>query len=240
MVNTPTSKLSRVLFVLIFLGAFSLSGKSQSNTLFASTYYGDFKMKDIKDLQSRVLSESTLPLRVTEEISGYWGYELDYRFSLSEKNRLGFYSGFISTGGRLYYSDFSGFTHFDIVSKGYYIGSEFFRKINKSETLDVNLSFRAGATFSNLEINSGLSLVNSGSSLEELLFVSTNIHLAPQVSVEKSFKRLLVRVFTGYEYNVKGDVRLKENREVFLTNNNEAIGVDWGGLRIGFSCGIGF
>lgn len=97
-----------LLFVLI---AFSW----QVNAQFSVTYsagYGDYKMTNLKSLLNEIESGISsqypnIPFKITDNFPGYINHNLDFSYRI-KKHEFGIKNTYLTTGGKVAYSDYSG------------------------------------------------------------------------------------------------------------------------------------
>ncbi len=222
--------------LLMFL---ALAGNAQNTSFEVKTYYGVYNMADMQDMQQQARTNTDVPFRVIDEVTGYWGYEIALGVTLPNTDQLNLFAGLNSTGGRLHYSDFSGSASFDQVLRGTHLGAEFLKRLSNNNGFTVEAGLRAGVSFTRLDLRSSLQLNTTGSSSEEQQFNSFAPHLGPRFAVRKLLSNFYIGAFAGYDYNFAGKLKLSTNKEAFLIDrNNDQIKADWGGFRIGLSLGI--
>lgn len=95
---------------LIALFLFCFSGVNAQVSLNYRPGYGTYLMTNLSFLQERILSKSELPAKITAQFPGYINHKLMIHFpGLGEDNSL--FLGYVTTGGRISLTDYSGKWH---------------------------------------------------------------------------------------------------------------------------------
>jgi len=228
--------LKRLIFIIATISIAPSYLFAQEIKLYLHPYYGSYRMKELQEIQQVQLSESVIPLRETEEIRGYWGYEAGVQADLGSKSFLSVYGGLNSTGGRLHYSDYSGEAYVNNKLRGTHLGLQY-SLFALSDTLQENLSFgfRAGVSFTSFNSQSVLAINGLQSQQENSEFRGTGFHIGPSIQYNFNvFQKIDLGLNIRYEYFFPGKLSPKNNSDAYLvTPKGEKAGADWSGLRIG-------
>jgi hypothetical protein len=197
-------------------------------------YMGSFSMRSLKK-ENTPSSGYYIPVKLVQNFPARVGLKISVIKQINKLFNTGFFVGFISTGSRLTYSDYTGRMDRDIVVKGIQIAS--FNQIPlyavKQYSLTVNFSI--GTVFNTVSsINETVLTGYDYYNKEKVAWRSSNWTAGIGGGVERSFNKLLIRADAGYEINVPGMMKLKNGNASQNTDANWE--VEWDGIRVGLSC----
>lgn len=202
-------------------------------TLSLNTGYASYKMKDLKSLQEQMLASVPVDAEITSSFPSYWLYELSARLA-SPTKVVGAAFTYGSTGGRVYYSDYSGTIGSDQLLSFYeYSGSIGLQKKFLNGHLNLLGEVKPGLTFSHLEITSFESY-SAVSYSGKANYKGLNVFVQPTVTAVGRFGQLGINGFVGYNANlIKGNLNEIGNNDSYLSLNQNPVHADWSGWRVG-------
>lgn len=209
----------------------SFSAKAQFSISY-SAGYGTYQMGDLKALirTAYTMMAPTLPdgTRITDNFPGYITHTLDGTYLL-KRHEIGLKASYLTTGGIIAYSDYSGKYEEKIILNGYRIGLLYRLNAAAGDIGRYKLSlfgeFSPAVTFSRLKYNASLVLpkfdVNekapdnlstneTGYSLQPIL--GCRLAVSPQIS-------FFISAGYDFEFGTK------------LSTTNDYYRADWSGLR---------
>jgi hypothetical protein len=198
----------------------------------ANTGQGSYSMGDMKSLQNQIASAYPVIPHTGPSFPSYWFYDVNLKQRFKNNFLFGasFSSG--STGGRVYYSDYSG-----------EIGSEQMLSFQSYQlTLGFQKRFFGGHLILEGDLRPGItatdlnwkSYINVGTYSEDTKeFKSQNFVVQPTFTVGGRFGIIGVQGFTGYNLTVVSGQLNEVGNPNYLTINNQKLHADWSGLRMG-------
>ena len=194
--------------------------------------YGSFQLKDIKAIQDEV--ENTMSMygaQIIEDFpnhfiqSGAIGY-------ISGRHHFGVNGAFLTTGGRVHVSDYSGEYKTDMLLRGYRWGA-FYRYYfpNKTQWLNIYLQATPGILFSRLKMNEELVIGSQKLIDEKLKFKSAGAYIEPSIGIRfKPLHWLHLSLGGGYEIDAWEKMKLLGNNNRVTYHGDEKI--RWNGFRL--------
>lgn len=219
----------KIILSAIFLSAALLTAKGQETEFRAETGIGTYSMSALKSLLDQSIKYSPLPIKTTDDFPAYVFYGLDVIRYVTPKVGVGISSGFYSTGGRNHLADYSGSFREDIKVNSINLGLLTCYKEPLGNQFFAQMEVSSGIKFSNILIEDELRLYETVQDTS-LDCRSEGWWIKPQISIGRTFKCFTIAAFTGYEYNLKSKIKLRENPNI---NMNPKI--DWSGIRAGIS-----
>lgn len=220
--------MKRIKIILLWMVITSLTGHAQI-FLSAEGTYNSFLMSDMKEIQKEANTGFPIQLPVVTSFPSYLGVNALVGFQKTESLAYGIGFQYMSTGGRLYYEDYSGSARFDQLAIAYGIGAFCRFQVNKSEKWPLLASIHVTALHSSVTFTSEFKL-GSQAQVDEFALKSTNVAIRPMFGVQRNLGRWFANVFLGYEANIPGNLYTENGGETDVT-------LQWDGLRA--SVGIG-
>ena len=205
-----------------------------------STGLGGFAMNDMKKHQMELKAQFPVGVKVIKSFPSYWFYDLSITGNVSDRVRVGGTIGFMSTGGRMDYRDYSGSIGCDQIATTWTPAFRGDVLINPKSQWPVYYTTRIGAAFGLYELNA-YSDINGDEDRNNIKFQSINAFIEPGFIVtHKVAGPLSVTVSAGYNIAVfKGKQKFSTDNSLFLLNNsNEKITLDWSGFRLGIGLSV--
>jgi hypothetical protein len=215
----------------IFLILSSQIAQCQFQELSIEIVYSTFSMNSIKSLQKQIKDQSNFPFKIVNDFPAYFGYNFNVDYHFKERWSIGPRIQYISTGGRLYYGDYSGFVRQDQLFRGYGLAITAKYRSNNSSEWPFYWTFSGGGLYSDLRMK-GEASVGTSSVKDETDFYSVNYIFQPGFQVNRklnnSFK---VFISIGYELQIHG--KLKISNGYLQDYYQNKVTAEWDGLRIG-------
>lgn len=203
--------------------------------------YGTYQMNQLKDLQKAIVT--TLPVRgkATQSFPAYWNFQMKYLYKTSDKNRIGAFIDYASTGGRIAYSDYSGELKVDNVVSRYGLGVSEEYVLAQKDALSLSGLIEASALYSRLMMDSFVK-INDQSQKDLAKLKSLGLALEPGLLGEGKISKMTIGLSVGYQLSFCKPFHLKGERKAILTNTetNKKVNPNWSGIRLGATIGINF
>lgn len=225
--------------ILIILAFAAISSKAQFSIGY-SVGYGAYEMNDMKDIFDASLSslKATYPqvdFRMVDDFPGYVNHTIDagYRF---KRHEVGLKTSFLTTGGKISYSDYTGEYLDKLKLNGYRIALSYryylpICEIGKSGSLSLYGELSEGITFTNTDYKGHIKIFDetmefSGSALDKNTISYT---VMPQIGAKLNITpNIGFLVGIGYDFHFEGNVYKQSN----FYGHNIKKRVDWSGIRL--------
>ena len=209
-------------------------------TLSMNSGLGFYKMDEIKLLQTNILSSIPVNAKVTSSFPPYLFFEINPKVEFKNHLLIGTLFSYTSTGGRIYYSDYSGSITSDqlLSSYSYFFTLGTYKNFEKSK-LSIHGDLRPGITVTSLKLTEQETLNNS-SQRGEVSFNSRNIVIQPTISIIKWFGMIGINACLGYNYTILFGKLNTDGGYLINSSNNSELHSDWSGLRIGAGVSLKF
>lgn len=199
--------------------------------------YFEPKMTIMKGYQKQMQTDFPLPPRITESFPSYYYFSLRYNtlFGKRDQFQTGASIAFMSTGGRVQYSDYSGSLTADQLIKNFSVAIPVAYAIQNKRMGGIRFGTEVQVSQSELELLFDANVANV-SQKESFFFSSRHLALEPFVSLFQQFGSLELQARFGYNVAVlNGSLFLQGNKDVFLLDNSsEKVRLDWSGVRVEF------
>ena len=228
-------------FTLIFLALVLTMSVTAQIKVSYSIGYGDYKMESMRELLDAsfqlVKAEFPPEVRITDNFPGYITHNLDAAYNL-KKHEFGLKGTFMTTGGKIAYSDYSGEYYEKVTINGYRVGAMYRFHFFKSKIGTLPLTFYGelspAITFTSLKYEALLSLPDY------------EVHEIPEDKISTNEKGYSIQPLIGGQLFV--------TRNIFMTLNagydfefgaelsiaNDMYRVDWSGFRVNGGVGFSF
>lgn len=195
---------------------------------------GSYKMSEMSSflnvIQSGIKLDYPVPISVTDNFPNHYTNYGEITYSV-KKNDYGVNFTYLSTGGRLAYSDYSGAIAYNLNANAYRIGAvyrNFFFQTNEGQ--DKNLSLFAeispAITINNITSDGYYQTPSGRNEIDEKHIVeskSTGFSITPYVGIQWNIvKSMGINLGLGYNAEIPG--KSSEMRDTKT---------DWSGLRVG-------
>lgn len=215
------------MFLLLCLGA-----NAQFNISYA-VGYGGYKMNEMKQLLETAFNTvvTTMPVgtRIVDNFPPYITHNLDLSYKFN-RHELGLKSSFLTTGGKIAYSDYSGKYVEKLTLNGYRVGAMYRINFGESKFDACTWSFfgelSPAITFTKLKYKATLDIYDPKVHQTAPDNVSTNetgLSLQPLVGSKLSLTRTIsFFVSLGYDFEFGSK----------LATTNDMYRADWSGFRL--------
>ena len=235
--------------VCLAIAVSSVNGQQRKEATSANRYkwsilpytgFATYSLSGVRDYQSYLLAETTLPLTATTKFPAFviFGADLEYRFD-NVYIQIGWQHG--STAGRLWYSDYSGTIRLDQLYRYNAIAFTIGRKINKSAKLEIFAGLRSSLIFNRLKVDN--KAVFTGVDVSESAeFAAKSFGVQPHLRfVLHMNNSIYFNASAGYELQKTVELEKSDDKNVFLADqNNDPVTVNGSGLRFTIGCGFLF
>jgi len=224
--------MKKAIFLFILYWIINSAAFSQTNLSYY-TGYGIFMQSSLKDFQDKNIELSGLPAKAVERFPGFITHKVYFSFSNKTGKQYTFYAGFLSTGGRISLTDYSGKWVFDMPLQGYQLGMRNEYNIKELKNLKLRMYFDYGATFSSLKLKNHL-VVGEEKFDESMNFTGLSLNCQPGFLVKTDFKKFSIGLQTGMEVDLGMsffEAGYFKNKLGF--SRETAVRPEWTGLRTG-------
>lgn len=214
-----------------------LTSQAQKVDLFGGVGYSSYSHQELKDYQQYLMRNSVVNATITDEFPAYHTYLFGVNVRLS-KWMMGVEVGHGSTGGRVYYQDYSGSLIFDQMVKYNYAGfSPAFYIYNKN-SLCVTGGIKLLLVWHQLGIRNSVT-IGSQTVNENKDFYGLNLGVQPNISLKKYFGKVFLQASAGYELQSNSYPETKDDPKLFLNNgSDEPVHLQGNGYRLSLCTGL--
>lgn len=162
--------------------------------------YSAYTSENLKTFQNDIISQNPLSLKATDRFPSRPYLQLALNWYRRDGNRLGFFMGYHSTGGRLAVSDYSGKVISDQILTNIELGmtlNVYLRKL-KSKHVTPFMGAKMAAALSRLELKDMAYLVNGEKYKDKLTLNAENLTFTPSLGLETSVYDFPLRISAGY------------------------------------------
>lgn len=226
----------KVTYIVVFL-LWAVPTSAQFNLEFHSGY-GSYSNGDLKKYQTSLVKDLNGG-KVLESFPAFWFYGVDAKWN-RPSSQIGLSWSQGSTGGQVYYADYSGF-----------FKEQHLLKYNAIRTVTAaKLTFgggntwlqadpRFGLAFATLRVTRAVSATDGTQSIvvnESSRFKAVNPFCEPTLSLGQRFGSVSLNVFLGYHLDLSSTSYRESNGEL-LNSNGADVSMNLSGLRTGGSIG---
>lgn len=219
-------------FILIL--TFSVGAKAQFSVGY-SVGYGSYDMGDMKGLlnnmKSAMLSQyPDLPFAVADNFPGHATHSLDLAYRI-KGHEMGLRGTYLTTGGNVAYSDYTGKYSGKLTLNGYRLGLNYRYYAPGFDvgtgTLSLYVELSPGIMFTNLKSEEYIRIFDQAQYADENLDMNaTGFFLLPQVGAKWDIiPSLGVHIGGGYDIQVTSNNFKQQGQKTFYKP-------DWSGIRI--------
>lgn len=228
---------SRIFHSLVVLLSLALFTSTASAQLFTGTYsagvsvgYSTFSMEQLKDMQRELKRQYPVDMKILEEFPGYWNYNASFLIYQDERY-YGWVVGHTSTGGRLYYSDYTGHIASDQIVTMTYTGATMAKTVSSNEIANILLGAQGLLYFNKLKLIEARKVYDENSLVVER-FNSRCLALQGFVELQKSINKFQLKLQAGYEVQLPGQLLYQNRKDYYMVNSsNEKVRLNAGGIR---------
>jgi hypothetical protein len=223
--------MKKLCFTIICIGLLA-SARAQWS-VGAEVFSGTFSMASIKKEQS--LSQNFhIPLKVVQNFPSRAGINLKGYYAVNELLHAGIHAGFISTGSRMTYSDYTGTFNRDLIVSGRSIGAGARMVMPFSSKFRFNFGIQVGAIFNTASLRNQITLTQPDYTLDEKAkWRSVNMYEEVRATAGKWINRFLLEISAGYQTSSSGKMKLSKKSGNTEASDNPDWVIEWDGFRIG-------
>lgn len=215
----------------------AVTAQGQQIDAYMSIGYAGYSHPEFREYQKYQVRSSGVDARVIDAFPNYYTFGGGVSYSWV-RFILGLELGHGSTGGRVYYEDYSGKLTEDITITYNYLAVHPSFFIHRAHALQVLGGLKLLAIGSTAKINNTLVVGNSTLN-EQADFGGVNLGIQPNVTAKKYFGRLLLQASLGYELQNSAYPVTQDEDSLFLDNGSgEPVHLKGSGFRA--SVGVGF
>ncbi|MBL7865006.1 MAG: outer membrane beta-barrel protein [Cyclobacteriaceae bacterium] len=226
----------RFITLLAFVGL-PVIGQSQDWYVTASGTYTTNSMSQLKTIQESYVALTGLPLQTLTSFPPYWGFGVAVGRSFNERYSLGLSVNYTSTGGRVYYEDYSGSVYSDQILEALSLEPYLQYRIIDSPVWPVYVSLGLTWVQTNMSFSEVVS-IGGQSSKDIVKFHSNNFGLKPLLVGQRNFGDFFLQASLGFEIQLAGKLYVNGTDNVMTTPSGEPATAQWTGLRAGLGIGI--
>ena len=232
------------LILTVLLAALGLGNiLSQEFKIGFNTGIGSFAMKDLKSINTDIISSLPFDAKVVSDFPVYFFYEPNFHLNI-KRIELGLLYTYQSTGSRASAKDYSGEFRFDMKtgsnSFGLSVGYDIWAK--DKNKLAVNSTFRI--MFSKLKMSEYFAVMDSVLVDNSADFNSKNYSMEPGLTFTRSFSHYFsMALNAGYLFCFGAQpFRSLENSDyiLHLPGSDKEVKPDWNGFRLGLTFSVNF
>ena len=220
---------------LFLISSITFIAYSQNGGIFIEFNYNTFSHSSLSTFQNEFIQDiPEVPVTVNDDFPSNIGFTIGY--NLNHIN-LSLFLSHNSTGGKISYSDFSGVIRIIESLKAYTWGAEYQIKLSK-KTNGFKLGVRGFSMISNFDLKNHTQILDNITN-ENIKFQSLNLGVGGRLIYKHSLSFFIIKASLGFDITFGGSLRLKENKDLYLENNNgDNVKTNWSGLRTGLGIEI--
>jgi hypothetical protein len=216
----------------------SLTLNAQKIDFFGGVGYGSYSYKELKDYQSYLVKISGIDATIVDEFPPYYAYLFGINFRFT-KWTIGIEAGHSSTGGRVYYEDYSGKLIQDQAITYNYVGASPAFYIFNSKGLQITGGLKFLMIRHILAIKNSL-VIGSQASYESKDFYGLNLGIQPNVTLRKYIGAFLFQGSAGYEFQNSSYPETKDDNLFLNDGSNNPVHLQGNGYRVSLCVGFTF
>jgi hypothetical protein len=213
---------------------------AQSWDVHVNAGFATYSHPELRAYQDYLLREFVVESKATERFPPYITYSLGVNKNWTRWN-LGIEFGHGSTGGRIYYEDYSGKIIADQLVTYNYLGITPSIVLHNNDKLIVTGGIRVSMIVHELTIRNDLTVGNE-TLHEEVEFLTDNLGFQPHVRIRKDItSRLFIQGSVGYEIQDSRETISPDRNAAFLADEKgEPVHLQGSGLRLYIGTGVRF
>ncbi len=235
---------AKYVFLIFILLAALQQAYSQKYEADIAIGYSSYATTDLKRLQDEITLDNSFSFKATDRFPSQPYLQLTIAKKMNDGNRIGLFWGYLSTGGRITVSDYSGEILYDQILMNHELGMNLNLYLTelKSEKGAPFVQIKISALLSRLELNESVYLSSGENFEDKLTLIAQNVAITPSIGFETQIMRFPIRVAAGYLMQVtEFPFHLRENRDAKLRiSGDNTVGPGLTGLRIGISSVLPF
>lgn len=224
---------------IVILCLFALQTSAQFNLEFHSGY-GSYSNSDLKKYQASLVNGYLVGGQVLESFPAFWYYGMDAKWNLPN-SQVGLSLSQGSTGGQVYYADYSGTFREQQLLKykamSILTASKF--AFNEGNTF-IQVDPRFGLVFATLEVTRSITATDGTQSFgtkQSSSFKAVNPFCEPTLSLSQKLGAVGINIFVGYHFDLFSNIYRESNGRPLNSNGTE-VPMNLSGMRVGGSVGF--
>lgn len=223
--------MKRFILIIIWVCFISITVEAQVN-LTLKTGYGTYYMGGVKEFQKAVLSQYGLPGKIVTKFPGYINYRL-YLGLPSVTDTYKIYFGYLTTGGRISLSDYSGKWNFDMMENGFQTGAQWSKPIKTTDKFVVSGYVDFGVICSMLNMKEYMRVYDQSGENSQLYF-AYGLNVQAGYEVVYKMPHFDIGCYLGAEVDASTNFYMNGNSDYPLgIRENDLIRPSWTGIRTG-------
>ncbi|MDD5766122.1 MAG: hypothetical protein PHW79_07760 [Candidatus Marinimicrobia bacterium] len=234
-----------IAIVIFYISLFGVSTFAESPTPNSVILSGRITidmviMDDLKDFFKEYKSEYPVPVKTTANFPPWFDYQVQIiKLQINQDIRIGPFIEYASTGSRLHYKDYSGEIRTDFLVN--HIGGGIMLDVATSHRKKIVPVVYTGISYHKTHAKMTESIrIYDEEEKQSINLTSTNIIIDQGVGFEMTYKYFIFAPYIGYQIQIdEKPLHLKGNPKAqFGTEDTDAVGVNWTGLRFGIQVGL--
>lgn len=210
----------------------------ESNSLIFRVGMGTYSMKTQKNFQEDYRRSSIIRHASVHSFPAFPTFGGSAGIKVSPSTSIGLWGEYSSTGGRLHYQDYSGYSVMDQVLSAFQIGPFMQTRLIKSTSWPVYFTLHSSIVNTKEKLSSDLKVGNQ-SYKETYNLKSLNYSIRPGIMLAHSINSMIFQLGVGSELQLHGTLKDEKKRDLmFRTSDGKDLTAQWDGMRVTF--GIGF
>lgn len=237
MFRIPDKAVGYTIGVLLICLCINLPVAGQKLELFFGPGYASYSQGELKAFQRYYIKQSGVKMTVAEKFPAYVTYLAGANLSMN-KWTFGFEFGHGSTGGRVYYEDYSGKLISDLVIVYNSMGVKTSFVVKQSEKFSMSMGAKFLFSPSKLTF-SNTATIGSDTDTETYVLKGTNFGFQPGVNFRRYFGPTFLDLGAGYEFQNKQLPETDDANKLHLVGeNNKNVRMQGSGFRLNLCFGI--
>lgn len=222
--------------IIIILVSVCLSSQGQKLSAGMEGGYGFYNMGSLKQKEA-IVEGNIIPYKQVQNFPATPFVRGFVRLQIRNILSTGITLGYLRTGSRSAYSDYTGSAYRDVVVNGFQVGSSNLFQVYGMGYYLVNARVSIGALFNSTDFQHSINLHEPAyNEYSRSKFTSTNPYFSFGGDISRTLGRFAITLFIEYEFNAAGEPKFKSS--TWSTQPPADFDVDWSGFRAGVSCAI--
>lgn len=231
----------KLLFSLFIPFLLITAVKAQKYTLTPKIGYANYSTVDLTAFQDYLILSNSISFDKTDTFPARPYLQLILTKNLKDGNQAGVFMGYLSTGGRVAASDYSGKVTSDQILTNFELGFNLDIYLEKEKYFTPFIQAQLTALLSELELIDHVEITDGEKFNEEISMVSENIAFSPSFGLQFHKLAIPLKLTVGYLIQVTDfPFHLRENRNATLRVEGNHINPGLSGIRIGISSDVTF
>jgi hypothetical protein len=202
--------------------------------------YGSYSNRDLKNYQAALANGFKVGGKVLESFPAYWFYGVEAKWNLAN-SVVGLSLSQGSTGGQVYYADYSGtFNEQQLLKYNTVRMLTAARYAFNNGNTSIQFDPGFGLAFATLVVNRSISATDGTQSFEikqSSSFKAVNPFCEPTITLSQKLGAFGINVFAGYHFDLVSNIYRESNGQP-LTSNGSEVTMNLSGMRMGGSIGF--